>query len=138
MLRRLELSSGGLASRGVTSAPKNQYVQADLGRWAAQYGVPLARHRQSAVAGIPHPRWKAPAPLTIATEISAVLARAGLGREPTRSMIDGPAMDERLENASEAAAARGDFGEPTIFVGDDVLFGNCRLHFVQDHRARAP
>jgi hypothetical protein len=55
-----------------------------------------------------------------------------------RSMIDDPAMDERLENPSEAAAARRDFGEPTIFVGDDVLFGNYRLHFVQDHRARAP
>jgi 2-hydroxychromene-2-carboxylate isomerase len=150
----------GNVPTSVTCAAKNRYVQADLGRWAAHYGVPLARHPQAAeidgrrllraafaaeplgvmpaaVKAILHARWAAPAPLTTAAEISAVLVRAGLDREPLLSMIDDPAMDETLESATAAAAARGVFGAPTIFVGDDMFFGNDRLHFVQDQLARA-
>jgi 2-hydroxychromene-2-carboxylate isomerase len=157
---RALMAQVGNVPTSVVCAPKNRYVHADLGRWAAHYGVPLAFHGRlaeidgkrllratlaaeqlgampAAIKFIFHALWAAPAPLTTPAEISAVLASGGLDPEPLRSMMDDPAMDEALEIATAAAAGRGVFGAPTIFVGDEMFFGNDRLHFVQDHLARA-
>jgi 2-hydroxychromene-2-carboxylate isomerase len=38
----------------------------------------------------------------------------------------------KLDAATQAAASRGVFGAPTMFVGDEMFFGNDRLDFVTE------
>lgn len=38
----------------------------------------------------------------------------------------------KLDEATAEATRRGVFGAPTIFVGDDMFFGNDRLDFITD------
>jgi 2-hydroxychromene-2-carboxylate isomerase len=38
----------------------------------------------------------------------------------------------KLNEATTKAAERGVFGAPTVFVGDDMFFGNDRLDFVAE------
>jgi 2-hydroxychromene-2-carboxylate isomerase len=69
-------------------------------------------------------------------DVAAVLSRAGVNRPDLASWIDDPVLDETLDRATNAAAERGVFGAPTIFIGDDMYFGNDRLHFVRERLAR--
>ena len=43
-----------------------------------------------------------------------------------------PGVADALAAATEAAAARGVFGSPTMFIGDEMFFGNDRFDFVRD------
>ena len=40
-------------------------------------------------------------------------------------------IKDRLRKNTDEAVERGAFGAPTFFVGDDMFFGNDRLHFVE-------
>lgn len=138
----------------VTCSAKNRYVQKDLKRWAELYRVPLNRHPKaneidarrllratvaagqlgnivSAAAAIYHARWREHAPLETAEQIAALLGQAGFDKAVLEPMIDDPALDKALDELSAAAAARGVFGAPTFFVGEDMYFGNDRLDFVR-------
>lgn len=42
------------------------------------------------------------------------------------------AVKERLKEVTAAALARGVFGAPTFFVGEEMFFGNDRLCFVEE------
>jgi 2-hydroxychromene-2-carboxylate isomerase len=42
-----------------------------------------------------------------------------------------PAIKEQLKSNTEEVIRRGGFGSPTIFVGDDMYFGNDRLTLVK-------
>ena len=66
-----------------------------------------------------------------------VLARLceGVGVEPQRFLegIARPEIKAQLKANTDEAIARGAFGSPTIFVGDDdMYFGNDRLELVRD------
>ena len=43
-----------------------------------------------------------------------------------------PAVKEELIANTSAAVARGVFGSPTFFVGEEMFFGQDRLEFVED------
>jgi 2-hydroxychromene-2-carboxylate isomerase len=45
--------------------------------------------------------------------------------------IDDQGLDRALDAATEAAVTRGVFGAPTMFVGEEMFFGNDRLDFVR-------
>ena len=56
-----------------------------------------------------------------------------LGADPA-DLLEGAATGEvkdALKDATAAAIARGVFGAPTFFVGDEMYWGNDRLHFVE-------
>jgi 2-hydroxychromene-2-carboxylate isomerase len=57
-----------------------------------------------------------------------------VGVEPARFFegIATPAIKERLKANTDEVIARGGFGSPTIFVGDDMYFGNDRLALVRE------
>jgi 2-hydroxychromene-2-carboxylate isomerase len=57
-----------------------------------------------------------------------------VGVEPARFFegIATPAIKERLKANTDEVIARGGFGSPTIFVGDDMYFGNDRLVLVRE------
>ena len=43
-----------------------------------------------------------------------------------------PAIKEALKANTEEAVRRGAFGAPTMFVGDQMFFGQDRLDFVRE------
>ena len=56
-----------------------------------------------------------------------------IGREPEEvleSAMTGEAK-EALKSATGEPDERGVFGAPTFFVGDEMFWGNDRLHFVE-------
>ena len=138
----------------VICAAKNRYVQKDLRRWAALYGVQLNRHPKaneidarrllratlaagqlgnmaSAAGAIFHARWRDPVPLETSSQIATLLGQVGFDCSEIEPMIDSLELDQALDKGSAAAAERGVFGAPTFFVGDDMYFGNDRLDFVR-------
>jgi len=58
----------------------------------------------------------------------------GLGQtgEAVLARAEEPKAKDALKAATEAARARGVFGAPTCFVGDELFFGKDRLDFVED------
>ena len=48
-----------------------------------------------------------------------------------------PELEQRLETETRAAIARGVFGVPTIFVGDEMFWGNDRFELVRFYLQKA-
>ncbi|MEY4270845.1 MAG: hypothetical protein RLZZ58_2061 [Pseudomonadota bacterium] len=59
--------------------------------------------------------------------VAAVLDDAGLDGAGLIAMADDPAVKAALTANTEDAVARGAFGIPTFFVGNDMFFGKERL-----------
>ena len=64
---------------------------------------------------------------------------AQLGLEPAAffSAIATSAIKERIRANTDECVRRGGFGSPTMFVGDDMYFGNDRLPLLEDALRRA-
>lgn len=60
--------------------------------------------------------------------VASDVARAVDARIAER--MDDPAVKERLKAATAAAIARGAFGVPAFFVGDELFWGHDRLPYV--------
>jgi 2-hydroxychromene-2-carboxylate isomerase len=144
----------GNVPTSITCKPKGKYLGVDLMRWVAIYGVRFQPHPQSgrldarrllratlaaaelgqadaAVQAIFSAYWGDGAPLSTAADVAAVLNAAGVGGPDLVSRMDDPALDAALDAATDEAAARGVFGAPTMYVGDEMFFGNDRLDFVR-------
>jgi 2-hydroxychromene-2-carboxylate isomerase len=138
---------------------KARYQARDIRRWAEYYGVPLRfpapfpfRTLKSMRAAIFLRErgqleaftdaafalyWKeggAPKGFEEVDEdapISAVARR--MGAEP-KEVLEGaasPGAKQDLKDATSEALQRGVFGAPAFFVGDEMFWGNDRLHFVE-------
>ena len=55
---------------------------------------------------------------------------AGMDGAAFVAALDDPALKARLRAATDELVARGGFGSPTMFIGDDMYFGNDRLPLV--------
>ena len=64
--------------------------------------------------------------------IDAVLTAAGFDAEALLAATQNPAIKQSLIDNTEGAVARGTFGIPTFFVGDEMFFGKERLGQVED------
>ncbi len=149
----------GNVPTSVTCKPKSNYLGADLRRWVGIYDVPFQRNPDlatidarrllravlavdalgqapAAVSAIFRAVWGVPAPLATAADVAAVLEAAGVSAPDLVSRIDDPALDEALDKATADAAARGIFGAPAMFVGEEMFFGNDRFNFVREALAR--
>jgi 2-hydroxychromene-2-carboxylate isomerase len=149
---------GGVFKETGNSSPiaieaKRKYMTADLERWAKHYGVPALhnphfpintiRLMRGAIAaerlgGFPAYHraifdafWREGLNLGDAAVVREVLERAGLDAERLAAASEEPAVKDALRVATEAAVARGAFGAPTFFVGDQMFWGNDRLLFVE-------
>jgi 2-hydroxychromene-2-carboxylate isomerase len=69
--------------------------------------------------------------------IVATLKAAGLDAERLAAQTQEQAVKDRLLANTEASVARGTFGTPTFFVGDDIYFGKDRLRDVEEAIAAA-
>jgi 2-hydroxychromene-2-carboxylate isomerase len=63
--------------------------------------------------------------------VAKVLAAAGFDPAQLLALAQQPEVKERLRETTETAVARGVFGAPSMFVGDELFFGQDRLDFVK-------
>ncbi|MFM8533640.1 MAG: 2-hydroxychromene-2-carboxylate isomerase, partial [Acidimicrobiia bacterium] len=63
--------------------------------------------------------------------LADIAKRAGLDRQRFFSDIETDDCKRRLRTNTDELIARGGFGSPTMFVGDQMFFGNDRLPLVQ-------
>jgi 2-hydroxychromene-2-carboxylate isomerase len=140
----------------VTVPAKGRWMGQDIARWAARYGVPFAfnphfpintlalmrgavglQMRQPAlfepyVDAVFDAMWVHPRNLGDAAELAAVLQPLRLDPEAFAALVGDAQVKAALVATTEEAVARGVFGAPTFFVGDQMHFGQDRLDFVRD------
>ncbi|MEM7434795.1 MAG: 2-hydroxychromene-2-carboxylate isomerase [Myxococcota bacterium] len=137
----------------VTVAAKNRWMGQDLARFAARYEVPLTFNphfpintlllMRGATALLDtaefHPyldamfrgMWVDGANLNDPNVLGSSLAEAGLDPGDLLQRAQDQTTKDRLRELTENAVARGVFGAPTFFVGDEMHFGQDRLDFVR-------
>ena len=67
-----------------------------------------------------------------------VLAPLGLSAEDFMALASDPEVKATLVAATDEAVARGVFGAPTCFVGEQMHFGQDRLNFVREAAGGGP
>ena len=102
-------------------------VAKDQGRFR-EYHYPAFRARWAEAKDISDPE-----------VVRALLAGAGLDAEAALQRAQSDELRERLDADSRAAIERGVFGAPTLFVGDEMFWGNDRFelvrHYIQKSRS---
>ncbi len=84
------------------------------------------------VEAVFHHMWEAPKKMDEPEVIRAALDASGLDGERILARIEDQAVKDRLRENTEASVARGTFGSPTFFVGDEIYFGKDRLRDVEE------
>ena len=128
------------------------YAVADIQRWARRYGVTVAMPAQAstnpALCGcflardmgcearyihrVFQARWAESEALDDDAVLQAIAADCAMEADTLRRAMAGEDTADRLEQTCRDAAERGVFGVPTIFVGDEMFWGNDRLDFVAE------
>jgi 2-hydroxychromene-2-carboxylate isomerase len=103
-------------------------LQIMRGAVAADLDGMLARY----VEAVFHHMWEEPKKMDDADVIRAALDASGLDGARTLVRIQDPEVKERLVRNTEQSVARGSFGAPTFFVGDQIFFGKDRLRDVEE------
>ena len=140
----------------VTVPAKGRWMGQDVARFAARYQVPfrfnpsfpintltLMRGAVGMQAQQPEQfaryldavfdaMWAHPRNLGDAAELAEVLQQAGFDPDAFSILVADPAVKAALVAQTEAAVARGVFGAPTCFVGEQMFFGQDRLDFVRE------
>ena len=65
------------------------------------------------------------------TVLAEVLKPSGFSVEDIMSIVQSDVVKQKLITETEQAILRGIFGAPTFFVGDEMYWGQDRLHFVE-------
>jgi 2-hydroxychromene-2-carboxylate isomerase len=138
---------------------KAKWMQQDLQRWAARYGAVFKPNPHFPVNTLTlmrgavgmqmrgpdfpkyaetifHAMWEAPCNLGDPQELAAVLRQAGFDADAFQALVNDPAVKEQLKKNTEDAVARGVFGAPTFFVGDEMHWGQDRLGLVAEALAK--
>jgi 2-hydroxychromene-2-carboxylate isomerase len=133
---------------------KGVYMNVDLSRFARRHGVTLNFNpyfpvntltMMRMIAGLVgderfpalvdalfEAMWKGRKNMGDPEVVAAVLTKAGFDPAELLAIAQSqPAKDLLIAN-TQAAVARGVFGAPTFFVGDDMFFGQDRLDFVEE------
>jgi 2-hydroxychromene-2-carboxylate isomerase len=97
------------------------------GAVAAKMDGDFARY----VEAVFHHMWEAPKKMDDPAVIRAALDESGLDGETLLQRTQDPKVKEQLVRNTEAVVARGAFGAPTFFVGDEMFFGKDRLGDVE-------
>ncbi|MEH6388752.1 2-hydroxychromene-2-carboxylate isomerase [Pseudomonas profundi] len=137
---------------------KGNYTRQDFQRFARRYGVPLNHNPFFPINTLQLMRGAAAYQNTEQLDrylravftaiwvdeldmgkpkiVAQVLERNGFNPAEVMGLIGDPAVKDRLRQTTEQAIARGVFGAPSIFVDDELFFGQDRLDFVEEALAR--
>ncbi len=66
-----------------------------------------------------------------AETVAKVLTNAGLDAQQIIASTQEPEVKAALIDTTEAAVKRGCFGAPTMFIGDEMFFGQDRMQFIE-------
>ena len=134
---------------------KGRYSMIDLQRWADVYGVRLTMNPhfpintlslmrgavamqmagdaelQSYLEVIFSAMFEVPRNMNDPAEVAAVLQACGFDPASFMESISASEVKEKLKSNTADAVARGAFGAPTFFVGEDMFWGQDRLQFVE-------
>jgi 2-hydroxychromene-2-carboxylate isomerase len=76
--------------------------------------------------------WSEPKKLDDPAVLRAALLESGFDAERFAELVQDPDVKARLLDNTERSVARGTFGSPTFFVGDEIFFGKDRLRDVEE------
>jgi 2-hydroxychromene-2-carboxylate isomerase len=76
--------------------------------------------------------WAEPKKLDEPEVIRAALVESGLPADELIALTSDPGVKQELLENTERSVARGTFGSPTFFVGDEIFFGKDRLREVEE------
>jgi 2-hydroxychromene-2-carboxylate isomerase len=82
-------------------------------------------------------RWSQGRDLSDRGLVRELLAGAGLDADAALERAESDELEARLVAQTQDAIARGVFGVPTAFVGDEMMWGNDRLELVRFYAQRA-
>ncbi len=148
----------------IETEAKARYQARDIRRWAEHYGLPMDFPEPFPFRTLKTMRaamflekrgeleaftreafalyWEeggAPKGLREADEdgpVSEAARRIGADPDEVLAGSSAPEAKEALKEATGEAVERGVFGAPAFFVGDEMFWGNDRLHFVEKALAR--
>lgn len=143
-----------------TVEAKGRYMNRDIFRWAERYDIPLewnpvfplntiaalrvalVAQRRGEFLGL-HQRlfdaaWSMKANIGEPEVLAGIIGDAGLAVDEYTTAIGQQDVKDELRANTEEAVARGVFGAPTFFVGEQMYFGNDRLDFVAAALRRDP
>lgn len=151
---------GGIFKAAGSASPvgvpaKGRYMlEQDLPRFAKRYGValnsnpffplntlPLMRGVYAAralgcedryLSAVFDAMWVHAKNLADADEVARVLDEAGLDAAELLRRCTDPEIKQALIDNTAVAVTRGVFGAPTLFLGDEMFFGQDRLDFVEE------
>lgn len=139
-----------------TVPAKGRWMDRDIARWARRWGVPFALNpffpintltlmRGATGMQLRHPAdfdrwlavifpamWARPRNLGDPAVLALTLADAGFDPDAFTALVADPEVKARLIATTDEAVARGVFGAPSCFVGDELFFGQDRLDFVRE------
>ncbi len=143
----------------VTVPAKGVWMGADMARFAKKFGVGLNMNPYFPINTITMMRmlaglvgderypavvdvlfdamWKGRKNMGDPAVLAEVLTTAGFDAPALIALAETPAAKDALKANTEAAVARGVFGAPTFFVGDEMFFGQDRLDWVEEAVAAA-
>jgi 2-hydroxychromene-2-carboxylate isomerase len=123
---------------GLTAFNRNPFFPVNTlrimrGAVAAELDGTLARY----VAVVFHHMWEQPKKMDEPDVIRSALDESGLDGAAVLARIEDAAVKQRLIENTEASVARGTFGSPTFFIGNEIWFGKDRLRDVEEAIAAA-
>lgn len=140
----------------VTVPAKGRWMGQDIARWARRYAVPFTFNPRFPINTLTLMRgavglqmrqpesfasycdavframWQDGRNLGDAAVLAATLTNAGLDAQAFATLVADPEVKAGLITNTDEAVARGVFGAPSFFVGDEMFFGQDRLDFVRD------
>jgi len=149
----------GNASPGAIPA-KGRYTVRDYERHARKYGVPYVNNPhfpiitlflmravtgvqlreperlQDLLAAVFKAMWIDALDLNQPALTARTLQDAGFAPEAIQALAADPEVKAALKATTEEAVARGVFGAPTSFVGDEMFFGQDRMDMIREELAR--
>jgi 2-hydroxychromene-2-carboxylate isomerase len=135
--------------------PKGRWMWGDMALWAKHYGVPLEKNPwfiintlnlmrgavglqlrqpdrlERYIALMFERMWVKPANLGDPEVVGGVLREAGFDAGAFAALCADPEVKARLIAVTDEAVKKGVFGAPTMFVGEQMFFGQDRLEFVK-------
>jgi 2-hydroxychromene-2-carboxylate isomerase len=76
--------------------------------------------------------WAVPRKMDEHSVIAEALEESGLPAQELLALASDPAVKQELIANTERSVARGTFGSPSFFVGDELFFGKDRLREVEE------
>lgn len=122
-----------LDKHGITDYQRNPHFPVNT--LQIMRGAVYARHAgffEQYVDAVYRHMWAQPKKMDDPAVIQAALAESGLPATEILEGINDSQVKQELIRNTEGSVARGTFGSPTFYVGDEIFFGKDKLREVEE------